>query len=260
MAATAAIHPSSSLPAPGQTSGAASPESPLYRQIASVLEKEIRQQCHPGDRLSEQALSGRFGVNRHTLRRAVDVLVLAGLVKRQRGSGVHILPGAIDYKIGPATRFNVMIEESGHHPETRLIAKSIFSAEPLIAKQLRLKAAASVVVVEALRIVDGRPFCVQSQYFSQRDFPCIKNSYEGGSMHAFLYDHTGVTLRRTSSAISTTLPDEQDALLLHIGPSQPVLQVRSLNVNAATQRPLEYCVTRFRGDRLELTVQFPGTA
>ncbi len=47
----------------------------LYAQIAEVLERDYVRQGAPGDRLpSEGELAARFGVNRHTLRRAVDEL------------------------------------------------------------------------------------------------------------------------------------------------------------------------------------------
>ncbi len=48
----------------------------LWRQIYSKLEAAIVSgDFGPGDRLpSEQSLSGEFGVNRHTIRRALGVL------------------------------------------------------------------------------------------------------------------------------------------------------------------------------------------
>ncbi|SJZ85084.1 transcriptional regulator, GntR family [Enhydrobacter aerosaccus] len=231
---------------------------PIYRQIADVLEAEILESRDIGKPWSELALSSRFGVNRHTLRRAVDVLVSGGLVRRQRGVGIHVLPGAIDYKLSPATRFTMMIEDSGHSADTRILRKTVTCATDDIAQQLGLEAGDQMIAIEAVRSVDEQPFCVQSQFLPYAIVPYVAADYNEGSLHGFLADRGGIKLGRLGSMISTMLPDEGDAQLLRIDPSQPVLQVRSLNMDTATGRPVEYCVTRFRGDRLELRVQFPG--
>ena len=53
------------------------------RELAAVLRDEL-QRMSPGDYLpGEVQLAARFAVNRHTLRRAVDELVLEGRLLRQ---------------------------------------------------------------------------------------------------------------------------------------------------------------------------------
>jgi len=55
---------------------------PLYLQIADELRRNIEEAVFKvGDRLpTENELSERFGVNRHTLRRAMEVLRQEGIV------------------------------------------------------------------------------------------------------------------------------------------------------------------------------------
>src|SRR5665647_59058 len=78
----------------------------LYAQIARQLEQEVAASYGPGDCLpAEGLLAVRFGVNRHTLRRAIDELVEAGLLERRHGRGVFVLDNQIDYQIGTGTRF-----------------------------------------------------------------------------------------------------------------------------------------------------------
>lgn len=55
----------------------------------------------PGECLpSGGELAKRYGVSRHTLRRAVDELVDSGLVERRHGKGVYVLDTYLDYQIG----------------------------------------------------------------------------------------------------------------------------------------------------------------
>ncbi len=60
----------------------------IYSQIAKLLKEEIASFLTPGECLpSENELAGRFGVNRHTVRRAVEDLIAAGLLERRHGKG-----------------------------------------------------------------------------------------------------------------------------------------------------------------------------
>ena len=79
----------------------------IYAQIARVLAQEITTSRGSGDCLpAEGLLAARFGVNRHTLRRAVDELVDSGLLERRHGLGVFVLDSHINYQIGLGTRVN----------------------------------------------------------------------------------------------------------------------------------------------------------
>src|ERR1017187_5166762 len=86
----------------------------LYAQIAEVLEREYVRQGTPGDRLpAEGELAARFGVNRHTLRRAVDELIAEGLLERQHGVGIFITDQLLDYSVGSGTRFTQTLADIG---------------------------------------------------------------------------------------------------------------------------------------------------
>ena len=53
----------------------------IYSQIAKLLKEEIASFLTPGECIpSENDLADRFGVNRHTIRRAVEDLIAAGPV------------------------------------------------------------------------------------------------------------------------------------------------------------------------------------
>ena len=61
----------------------------LWRRIADDLEQAIALGTHAaGERLpGEVEIAARFGVNRHTVRRALAELTERGLVRAERGSG-----------------------------------------------------------------------------------------------------------------------------------------------------------------------------
>src|SRR3954462_1711093 len=79
----------------------------LWRQIAGSLETEIAGGgLSPGARLpTEAGLTAPYGVNSHTVRRAMQELENRGLVRIEQGRGSFVAEDVLDYPVGPRTRF-----------------------------------------------------------------------------------------------------------------------------------------------------------
>ncbi|MDY6943574.1 MAG: phosphonate metabolism transcriptional regulator PhnF [Pseudomonadota bacterium] len=228
----------------------------VYTQIAEMLEREIRERYEPGQMLpSEAELAERFGVNRHTVRRAVEALIGPGLVERVHGKGTVVLNPAIDYAIGSATRFTETLHSQGRSTASRVFRKLVIPAVGGVARRLNLEDGTAVLFIETLREVEGQPFCIISHFLPASRFSEVKDHYEQGSLHGFLKEHYALSLRRTESLISAVLPERDDALRLRMARNAPVLRVKSLNVDTATGEPVEYAVTRFRGDAAQLSIR-----
>ena len=97
--------------------------TPVWKSIAATLEGEIAQALYrAGDKLpTEAALSARFGVNRHTVRRALGHLAEAGVVRSRRGAGVFVESPPTEYPIGQRVRFHQNIRAAGRLPEKRVL-------------------------------------------------------------------------------------------------------------------------------------------
>ncbi|MEJ5269674.1 MAG: GntR family transcriptional regulator [Hydrogenophilus sp.] len=155
----------------------------IYSQIAKLLKEEIASFCSPGECLpSENELAERFGVNRHTIRRAIDDLIASGLVERRHGKGTFVLDGPADYVLGSSTRFTETFESLGQTASSRILRKLTIPARGGVARRLQLVENEPVVWIESLRMADDRPICVISHFLPQRVFPDILAEYQGGSL------------------------------------------------------------------------------
>lgn len=229
---------------------------PVYRQISDALREEIQNLYKAGDVLPAEAdLAQRFKVNRHTLRRAVDELVADGLVVRRHGKGVFVLEPTIDYAIKPGTRVTETLEALGLTTQSRVIRKQVVPARGGVAARLNLTDGTDVIFLETLREADGKPFCVISHFLPLMGFSAVLESYDGDSLHGFLEAHCGTQVRRYESLISAVIPEVDDAALLNVPRHLPVLRVKSVNLAITSQKPVEYAVTRFRGDVTQLLVR-----
>jgi GntR family phosphonate transport system transcriptional regulator len=227
----------------------------LYAQIARQLEQEVVSSFSPGDSLpAEGVLAVRFGVNRHTLRRAVDELVESGLLERRHGRGVFVLDSQLDYQIGAGTRFTENLAALGLQSENRILRLQTLPATERVAERLGLAVGSAVFWIETLRIAADRPLCVISHFIPAERFASLDTRYTGESLHRFLAEAYGCQLRRTESLVTAVLPQGDDAKLLGMPQNRPVLRVKSVNVDERDASPVEYAITRFRADRIQLRI------
>jgi len=227
-----------------------------YERIGDQLRREIADKYQPGDLLPPQLkLAERFSVHRHTIRRAMDALVEEQVLLRQPGRGTVVLKRPIAYEVKSRPRFTEAVEAMGMSPSSRALAKRVIDADEAVQQALQLEPGAQVVWIEALRLIDEEPVLVTSIYLPADPFAPLAREYQEGSLYRLLKARFGLTPRRGHSSISATMPSTDDARHLQMSPRQPVLCVTSVDVDSRTGEPVQYAVTRYRGDSITLTVK-----
>ncbi|GIK82933.1 MAG: phosphonate metabolism transcriptional regulator PhnF [Alphaproteobacteria bacterium] len=232
----------------------------VWAQIAGALRGEIEQKLDDGDWLpAEPDLAARFGVNRHTLRRAVDELIAEGLVERVHGRGTRVLARGLVYGIGRDTRFTERLAASGRKAQVTLLDATETLAEGGVARRLQVPEGAPVLRLKTLRGEGDLPY-VLTLHFLTGDAAEAARSYTGGSLTRHLREAAGITLERVESLITTRLPLPEDALALRMPRTKPVLRVKGVNACRECGVVQEYAISQFRGDRIQLSVAEPGWA
>ncbi|MCI4663648.1 MAG: phosphonate metabolism transcriptional regulator PhnF [Neomegalonema sp.] len=232
------------------------PRTPIWREIYDALRAEVVDgSFKAGDKLpTEKELSERFEVNRHTVRRALAELSLAGIIAVRRGSGAYVSEGVLDYKIGPRTRFSQNVAELGRTPSQRLMSADMVSADPRIAEKLAIKAGKPVVMIEQLGEADNTPVCASEHYFNGERFPDLAEVMtETKSVTAALRRYGVIDYVRAWTRIAAVAPSRTIARKLRQPDNAPVLRAEALNLDMAGQ-PIEYGVTYFAGQRAALMV------
>jgi GntR family transcriptional regulator, phosphonate transport system regulatory protein len=90
----------------------------LWRQIEQRLSADIvAGRLATDQRLpSSDTLAARFGVNRHTVRKAVARLEAEGLVRIERGRGTYAVVNPLEYNLGPLQLFEQNLPEQNLVP------------------------------------------------------------------------------------------------------------------------------------------------
>lgn len=226
-----------------------------WAQIASVLRKEIDEKHRVGEWLpSETALAATFGVNRLTLRRAVEALIDDGMLERVHGRGVRVIGSRLIYGIDRQTKFTQRLDEGGRTSATEVISREECLASGDVARKLDMEEGQPVLRIETLRFLDNMPLGLITHFLTGAAAGIARTKYHGGSLHGCLEQEGQLKLERIESLISTRPPSNDDARLLRMPRRLYVLCVKGVNADQDSGRPMEYSVTRFRGDRIELVV------
>ena len=204
---------------------------------------------------TEAALSQQYGVNRHTLRRAVSELAEGGIIRVEQGRGSFVQEHVLDYLVGRKTRFsdNVLRQKRTPGGHTLLLTEEV--GDPSILKQLGLSRGARVVRLDRIGEVDGRPISVGSHYFPAAKVPEFAQLYEELDSITKVLTCLGYgEYTRKETRVTARMPNAVDAEHLQQPRNRPVLVIESLNIDS-TGSPIEYGFARYAADRFQLVFE-----
>lgn len=229
----------------------------LWKQIAERMEADIVEgRLAPGTRLpTEMELSERFGVNRHTLRRALAMLTERGLIEATPGRGTFVKEPPIKYPIGARTRFSEIVSREGRAPSGRLIGSRVEPATAEIAQALGLAPGADVLRIDMIREADGVPITVASHWYEAdrcRDLDLLVAAT--GSVTRALETLGLGDYRRLETRITARLADDEERRLLSLPAGRTVMIIDAINGDPQ-RRPIQYSRARFCADRVQLVVK-----
>lgn len=153
-------------------------KKPLYQQVISDLEKKIKNEMKPNDRLpSERQLLKEYGVSRNTIRLALNDLGERGIIYRLHGKGTFVSTIYLDQtNLGSMYSFSEQMSEAGHKPTTQNRTLELVTPEEDVANQLNLKTGEKAYKLVRLRLADGVPLMYGETYLPERIFPDLKMS------------------------------------------------------------------------------------
>ncbi|MEM5583500.1 MULTISPECIES: phosphonate metabolism transcriptional regulator PhnF [unclassified Roseibium] len=232
----------------------------VWRQIMESLKAEIVSGAfEKGSRLPpESELAARFGVNRHTVRRAIAALTSEGILRADQGRGTFVASAPLSYPIGPRTRFSEIVSGQDRAPDGRLIGSATEEADALLANRLDVPLGTALLRVETLRVADSVPMIIGTSWFEDARVPNFVADYADSGSITKALERAGITdYRRKETRITAELVEANDARQLGLSLGQPVMIMESVNLDMSG-RPIQYTRARVAADRMQLVVNEAG--
>ena len=238
----------------------------LWRQISQAISDEIDEGILvPGERLpASPALAARFGVNRHTVLKAISHLQQEGLLRTERGGGIYV-EKAIPYRMGARTRFEENLMDLNKTPERKVLSVFELPAPSDVAHALDIGRGESVVLVTLIGTADEIPISYNQNYFPAERLPGIADvfkslSHKNGTnlaTKAILESHGVRDFRRAAVRIRGRACNGNEARHLQMSPNEMVFEVEVTNVDA-DGLPIVFGLTTFCLNRVEFIVEMDG--
>jgi GntR family transcriptional regulator, phosphonate transport system regulatory protein len=227
-----------------------------WRRVADDIRSNISEGIISDALPSEIELAARYGVNRHTVRRAIAALTADGLLRVERGRGTFVnnKPKRIVYPIGSRTRFSENMLKQSLEPSGRLIKSDYVLADSVMAALLECRIGTRLHRLDSLSVADGIPLSRSTSYFSAERFPGIIEAYaETGSITEALRREGVVDYRRRETRLTAERASAKDAELLSCAADAIVLISKATDVDLEGQ-PVQFIRTKFLADRVELVM------
>lgn len=218
---------------------------PLYVQVQDhVLNLVSGPDYAPGDRVpSERMLAETLGINRMTVRKAIDRLVERQVLERNGTSGTRLPLPHVARPIDVRSSLGItrIIRDAGGVPGNRLLHFGEAYATASIAQRLEVAEGDQLVMFRRLWTANDVPFCIETSYLPTARFPDLMAEHlvAGQSLYGFLSEKYGVKVTSTDREISVGTPTDVEQRLLKLDKSDATLVLRLVARDEAG-RPFEY--------------------
>ncbi|MFK3779572.1 phosphonate metabolism transcriptional regulator PhnF [Agrobacterium sp. NPDC089420] len=230
-----------------------------WQNVEGLLNREITSGALPaGAQLPTEAeMMQRFGVGRHTVRRAIAELATAGKVRVEQGRGTFVeQQSVIRYNIARRTRFSKNLKEQGRVPSGLPVEELEMAAPPVVATALHIAEGDAVYMIARRGFADDAPITVSRAYHPVARFPNMHIRRRDGVSITEIYRDFGVQdYLRHRTTIFTRLPIGEEAHMLAQSQEQPVLVVRKVDVDMQGG-PIAYSEVVWAGERIQFVVDY----
>ncbi len=229
----------------------------IWRRIADRMEAEIAEGgLSTGAQLPTEAeLADRFGVNRHTVRRAIASLISEGVVRSAQGRGTFVQQARIPYPIGARTRFSEIMTAEGHTAGSEFIGAETVPASAEIAARLTIGVGSPVLRMHMKRSSDGIPVSLGVSHLPLPRFAGFAAAFREANAVSPALAACGVPdYRRLETRVGARQATDAEAAALGLDEPQILLSVDSVSVDPQGV-PIQATAALFAADRIELVIK-----
>lgn len=229
---------------------------PLWRQIELAIKEEIViGELRPGDELAPTAsLAVNYGVNIHTVRKALKELHDAGVVSVQNGRRAIVRDSRLDFPISSTTRFTENVTRQGRTPATVLVRSAQLPAPSRARTFLGLNTGEQVILMCTRGEADGVAVSYGRNYLPLSLVgPALALQPKPSSTLEMLASAGIHGLSRIATAITCRMPTEEEATHLRQPRNEPVMVSEYVEQDDQGRR-VRYAQTAFSSSRVQLVV------
>ncbi len=227
-------------------------ERPLWSQLYDILENQILDDTYKqGDIMpSEKELMETYEVSRVTVRKAMDMLMVAGLIERNRGIGTIVIKNDHNIATSFQSSFRAVLEMN--HKKDRRLIKVSFEIPPKEVQQFfESKPDQPLLRLERVTYLDGHPVTYYETFIN-----ALTNLDEQTDFSQSVYQalaSSGYRINAVTEKIKATISNEHDQQFFKIkAPFAVLIRIRR---GFSQGIPIEFTNSRYLADGYDLEIK-----
>ena len=218
-----------------------------YEMISNTIRERIREGVYPENTLipDQVSLAKEFSVSRMTVKKAMDILEVEGLILRKRGAGTTVRKNALkDDMTANIVGYEGLTKQLvGHDVKSKTISFKIEFPSEEIQEKLSIGKTDPIYKLIRLRIVDGEPYIIEHTIMNAQLIPGVDDEVLANSVYQYIHNELNLAFGGAHRIISADKSTEIDQEHLECLPDDPVLQVEQV-VYLEDGTPFEYSKSR----------------
>lgn len=225
--------------------------TPLYAQVRDMLVNRIGSGTwKPGDLIpNEFQLAMEFNVSQGTVRKALNALEAEKLIDRQQGRGTYVAQHTSETSLFHFFRM-VGLDDRRIAPTSVALSQTLIPANKDLAKRLTIEVEAPLHCITRIRTLKSKPAIYERIYIPAALMPGLEIPLDvqmRDEMYVIYQSVYGVTIAHASERLAATLATRDQARLLGVKPSAPLLEISRVGKNVS-KAPVELRISRCRTD------------
>lgn len=225
---------------------------PVFMQVEQDLRRQILSgTLKSGARLPrETELARLYGISRMTVRRALEGLADARLVRRSHGVGTIVTPPPLPVTcdLSLMVSFGEQLRRQGHRAETAIDTQALVIPPAQISQALGLGGSEKTVIIRRVIAIEHRPIVINTSWLPTALFPGLERVHlTDGSLWKTLNARYKAKTRRADNMVELVTASADEARLLHVEEDSPLLRLTG-TVFGAHDWPVEYSMALWSGN------------
>lgn len=229
---------------------------PIYIRIQQFIKAQIASGEWPEDSLipTEAELSRQFGCSRITVTTALRELVKDGVIYRIQGKGTYVSKysnaGTL-YEKADLAQMTLSLEAMSIPGEHKCINIRVERPTEEVAKILRLGPEQSVIAVDRMKYVDGKPFAVERMYLPQLLYSLVLENHLENQYVAEFSKTCGITIGKSFISSEPVICDADICALLDIPAGSPIFKF-NIEIHDMQEHPVACEIVFTKGHQNKL--------
>lgn len=203
---------------------------------------------------SERELAALFGVQRLTVRAALQFLVQKGILISRERSGYYIAPKRVQFNLNHVNSFKMMIERMGITSYVKLLEFEKIKLTEQLAKNMLLPEDTEMYRILRLRYGNKEPIAIEKSFIvCELAKGLSEEDVHNKSLYDTLKRKYRLSIAHSSHKVEVVYANGLEAELLKISPSKPLIKYQGM-VYERKGRLLEYFETVMLSDKIEFII------